>query len=210
MDLSKVDHLVYATLDLEAEVDVLEQKLGVRAVMGGSHPGRGTWNALLSLGEHVYLEIIGPDPEQVTDGNLPPTFGINQITASRLATWVLKSDDPSKLATEAKGFGVDFGEVKDGSRMQTDGALLTWTLSDPLADRESGIIPFLINWGDSAHPAHHSPKGCELIGLRAEHPEADRIRGLLDQLGLDLEVTQGDAPALIATLNTPNGPVTLR
>lgn len=210
MLLNKVDHLVYAALDLEAEVNVLEQKLGVRAVMGGSHPGRGTWNALLSLGNDVYLEIIGPDPGQVTDGQLPPTFGINQITEARLATWVLKSDDPVKLAAEAKGVGIDFGEVKDGSRMQTDGALLTWKLSDPLADRESGIIPFLINWGDSPHPAQHSPKGCELVGLRAEHPEADRIRGLLDQLGLDLEVTQGNAPALIATLNTPNGQVLLR
>ncbi len=209
MFLKKIDHLVYATLDLEAEVDVLEQKLGVRAIMGGQHPGKGTWNALMSLGENVYLEIIGPDPEQMVDGQLPNKFGIDQITASRMSTWVLKSDDPVKLAADAKAYGIDFGEVQDGSRKQTDGALLTWKLSNPVADRESGILPFLIDWGQSPHPAHNTPKGCELLHLRAEHPEADRIQALLDQLNLELPLTKGEAPKLIAALRTPNGEIEL-
>jgi len=209
MFLNKIDHLVYATLDLKAEVDVLEQKLGIRAIMGGAHPGKGTWNALMSLGENVYLEIIGPDPDQMVDGKLPNKFGIDQITESRMSTWVLKSDDPVKLAEDAKKFGIDFGEVQEGSRKQTDGALLTWTLSDPVSDRESGILPFLINWGQSPHPAHSSPKGCELIALRAEHPEVDRIQALLNHLDLKLPLTKGATPKLIATLRTPNGGVEL-
>jgi hypothetical protein len=42
-----IDHLVYATPDIEATVDELAERLGVRATPGGRHRGLGTWNALL-------------------------------------------------------------------------------------------------------------------------------------------------------------------
>ena len=60
--LKRVDHLVYATPDLEASLNNLEKLLGVRAAAAGQHPGRGTRNALLRLGEDSYLLIDGPDP----------------------------------------------------------------------------------------------------------------------------------------------------
>ena len=41
-------------------------------------------------------------------------------------------------------------------------------------------------------------------------PDADRVRGLLDGLGLDLQVESGPAPALIATIRGPRGAVELR
>ena len=59
-----VDHLVYATPDVEQSVAELEARLGVRASPGGQHLGLGTYNALLALGEACYLEIVGPDPLQ--------------------------------------------------------------------------------------------------------------------------------------------------
>ena len=46
-------------------------------MMGGSHPGLGTHNALLSLGDESYLEIIAPDPTQPKPDH-PRIFGLDE------------------------------------------------------------------------------------------------------------------------------------
>jgi hypothetical protein len=72
-----------------------------------------------------------------------------------------------------------------------------------------GIVPFFIDWGKTPHPAAALPKGCVLVALRFEHPDATRIKAGLSALGLNLRVDAGSAPALIATIRTPHGDVEL-
>jgi hypothetical protein len=88
--------------------------------------------------------------------------------------------------------------------------LLTWQFTNPLVVVGDGIVPFFIDWGTSPHPARTAARGASLIGLRAEHPDPDRVQNLLRTLGLDFRVTNGPAPALIATIDSPRGRVELR
>ena len=44
-----LDHLVYATPDLDASVEELAERFGADPVPGGAHPGWGTRNALIGL-----------------------------------------------------------------------------------------------------------------------------------------------------------------
>jgi hypothetical protein len=207
--LAKVDHLVYATPDLDMGIKRLEDLLGVRAAPGGQHPGLGTRNALIALGPSTYIEIIGPDPDQPKPAG-PMRFGIDDLEAPRLVGWVAKGIELEQLVSRARRSGVALGDVISGSRKRPDGVLLSWRYTDPsvvIADR---LVPYFIDWGKSPHPAATAAPGVTLVALRAEHPDATRVQRMLDQLGLDLQVQAGPAPALIATLDSPRGRVQLR
>jgi len=207
--LPRVDHLVYATPDLNRGIEEIEKLLGVRATPGGQHPGRGTHNALLALGPAAYLEIIAPDPEQPPP-KAPRSFGIDGLKESRLIAWAAKGNDLEQLRREAARNGLHLGEVASGSRKRPDGVLLSWQYTNPQTVLADGIVPFFIDWGKSPHPARTAAGGLSLIDLHAEHPDADRVQKMLRQLGIDLPVQRGSRPALIAVITGPNGRVELR
>jgi hypothetical protein len=207
--LERIDHLIYATPRLAEAVDEIEAALGVRAADGGTHQDWGTRNALIALGPRVYLEIIGP----ISEGGVAPAqapFGIATLAAPRLSTWAARATSLVDLARGALHRGVDLGGAQQRTRRRPDGTVLVWTMTDPFKAREGGILPFFIDWGPTPHPATGSPGGCELLDLRAEHPEAGRVRATLDVLGLGLAVTEGARPALVATIASPRGRVELR
>ena len=205
----QVDHLVYGTPDLARGVAEIERLLGVTATPGGQHPGRGTRNALVSLGVSAYLEIIGPDPDQPAPA-MPRTFGLDTLKESRLVTWAAKGTHLPRLFAQAQRHGITLGNVGAGSRQRPDGVLLSWQFTDPSTLVAGGIVPFFIDWASSPHPAATAAKGATLAGLRAEHPDPPAIERMLRQLGLDVPVTRGAFPALIATIDSPRGRVELR
>lgn len=207
--LARIDHLVYATPDLNRGVEEIEKLLGVRATPGGQHPGRGTRNALITLGPASYLEIIGPDPDQPPPKASRP-FGIDGLTKSKLVAWAAKGADLERLRDDAVRKGIGLGEALSGSRRRTDGVLLGWRYTDPQTVLADGLVPFFIDWGQSPHPAQSAAKGASMIALRAEHPDAQRVERLLRELGLDLPVKSGAAPALVAVIDSPRGRVELR
>ncbi|MBS1716823.1 MAG: VOC family protein [Armatimonadetes bacterium] len=202
--LSQVDHLVYATRDLDKTVVELEELMGVRATPGGQHPGRGTRNALISLGPSAYLEIIGPDPAQ----EIPPVrrwFSIDQLREPRIVTWAAKTNDVGAAVARAAGGGVQLGPVLEGSRQRPDGVKLSWQYTNPDMIVADGIVPFLINWGASPHPASGWKGEVTLLELKAEHPNPEQVRSQLQALGLVMPVDQAPRPGLTAILQTPNG-----
>jgi hypothetical protein len=207
--MNKVDHIIYATPDLELGMARIEELLGVRPIAGGKHPGYGTRNALLSLGDDVYLEIIGPDPEQ-PEPERSRVFRVDEIESPRLTTWVAKEDNlESRIESAAKG-GLQFGGILSGGRRAPDGSFLAWRVSDPQVVNGDGVVPFLIDWGETPHPATTAPRGGTLLSLRAEHPDPEAVRLLLSAAGLDLPLESGPEPALIATVETPGGRAELR
>ena len=208
---SAIDHLVYAVPDLVSGIDRMERLLGVRPASGGHHPGWGTANALLSLGSDVYLEVIGPDPDQ-PDPPRPRPFGLDQLSHARLAAWAVSVADLEARIRASAARGYHPGRIFPSSRHQPDGSLLTWQLAlpDALHLPFDGLIPFLIDWqGTAVHPAAVTPSGGTLAELRAEHPEPSEPRALLDALDVELALTRGPAARLIAVIESPAGRVEL-
>lgn len=208
--LTRIDHLVYATSDIEESIVDLETRLGVRPALGGQHIGRGTHNALLALSDRSYLEVIGPDATQAETVS-PRWFQIDSLDAPRLVTWAVKEAELNKLRAKAKACGIYLGPVVSGTRRRSDGTWLRWRFTDPATVIADGLVPFFIDWGDSPHPAESAPPGLVLESLRAEHPEPTVVMRALTAVGIDLlPVESGPRPALIATLRTKGGLVQLR
>jgi Glyoxalase-like domain len=204
--LSCVDHLVYASADLEQGIAEVEQLLGIRASLGGQHPIWGTRNALVALGPSSYLEIIAPDPDHSPPAGGRP-FGLEALGSSRLIGWAAKGSGLTNFRDAAARHGVELGRVISGSRTQADGTVLTWKLTDLRCVIADGIVPFFIDWGIAPHPALVASQGATLVSLVATHPDADRVRQMLRIIGVDLPVDAGRAPALIAQIDCPNGRV---
>ncbi len=209
--VTAVDHLLLGVADLERGIQWVEERTGVRPVAGGSHPGRGTRNALLSLGSRQYLEVIAPDPAQSTS-----TFRIDLRTLKepRLVTWAAATLDIEAVARAAKAAGRGVLGPTDGSRARPDGRMLRWRSLAVASTLAVGIvepIPFFIQWAaDAVHPASDSPAGCELKALRIAHPEPAAVADALKAVGIDADVASASEAALYATISTPKGVVELR
>lgn len=193
-----IDHLVYAAPDLDAAVDAVERRFGVRAAGGGQHLGLGTHNRLLALGPRTYLEIIAPDPAQ-PEPDLPRPFGVDGVTAPGLVGWAVTCDDifPARDAAAARGF--DPGHVIDGQRRTSSGDVLRWRLTGSAL--AGGVVPFLISWGDTPSPALSAPPGLVLESLHVEHPDPALVTSWLHALGAEAEVRLAPSPALVARIS---------
>jgi len=204
-----VDHLVWGGRVLEEEIDRLETLLGVRASPGGQHPGEGTHNAIIRLGPAVYLELIAPDP-----GQRPPVkprwFTLDSLRKPRLVTWAAAAPDLEARVLAARRTGIPVGEVRHGERRRPDGGVLSWRFTYPDLRVGNGLVPFLIDWGRGRHPAESAPGGVKLAALRAEHPDPATIPRMLRGMGINLDVSIGPEPALVATVESPRGRVELR
>lgn len=197
--MAVLDHLVLAVPDLDAAVPVIAARLGVHPEPGGVHPGWGTRNALVGLGRdpHAYLEIVGPDPEQDVDER---AFGVGTIDRPAFVAWAVRPAPGERFDDLVRGAGDRLGPVRAMSRRRADGRELHWRLTAPV----TGAMPFLIDWGDTAHPAEALPPAVRLEALQLFDPAPDELAAGLRALGLT-DVAYSGAPGLAAVLRDGSG-----
>ena len=121
-----------------------------------------------------------------------------------LATWCVRSDNLSGLAARTGGRLV--GPVRAMSRARPDGVRLEWTLTMPVVPPpHGGIVPFFIDWGETAHPCGDLPDyGVRLAALSGRHPDPESVGRDLSALGVAMELRPG-RPLLEACLEVAGG-----
>jgi len=206
------DHLVVAAATLAQGIDWIDDKLGARPQFGGKHPSMGTHNALLRIGQRLFLEVLAVDPEAPAPLRArwfdldEPRMRATLAEAPALVHWVARTSDIDAAAARCTE---DLGAIVPAQRGD-----MRWRITVP-ADSHlpgRGLVPTLIEWSDERHPTDTLPDvGLELVALAGEHPEPAGIREALAALGLSdaLKVTYGRTARLAAMLRTSRGIVPL-
>ena len=203
----RIDHVIVGTSDLDLAVRQIAESTGVRPVFGGAHPGRGTRNALIALGDGTYLELLAPDPAQAVDNE--ELGELRALSRPTPVGWAVSADNEAAIRSALAGADVATSKSEGGSRVKPDGAVLRWT-SFGYAAIEDSLAPFFIVWAKPAsHPSRTSPTGCRLTGLRIEGPEADSLRRAITPLRLDVTVDRADRARMHLSLSCPKGAISL-
>ena len=202
----RLDHFIYAGRDLEAMRQQFERLTGVAPARGGRHPGLGTHNALASLGDDVYFELLAVDPEQRQ--SLEGTMGgrIDALPYPRLFAYMLRGRDLKRQKDILKRHGIE-ADLFDASRNTPDGRTLNWRLLVPHPHPLGDFVPKFIDWLDTVHPATTSTRGCTFESFELGHPDAAVLNALLKDLGADLLVESADQPCFRLRVQSPRGRV---
>ncbi len=197
-----LDHILLGCNDLDLGMELVEQNTGVRPAIGGVHPGRGTRNALLSLGERRYLEIIAPDPAQQKIVHFPQ---IREMKEPRLIGWAVHPPDIAATAKLLRDNQIAFQGPDDGSRKRPDGRVLNWKTIN-LADDRHGILPFFIEWSaDSVHPSKDAPQGFHLDYFTVMVVDPAELSKVFQRIGVAATVERSDKDRLRAHITGPKG-----
>jgi len=208
--MPELDHLIFASPDLQEGVRLIEELTGAAAQPGGPHPGVGTHNALLTFNSSTYFEVIGIDPDQ-PEPERPRPFGLDDRRPPHLAGYAIHPSEDETLEDVVemmRASGFDPGEIRSMSRLRPDGTEIAWRLTAvgarPPAD---GVLPFVIDWGDQPSPALSLPPMGTLESVSIHHGDAD-VRRAAEALGLGVETVEG-TPAVVAMVRTAKGVIQL-
>jgi len=207
-----LDHLIVAATTLADGIEFIAEVTGVVPQPGAKHVAMGTHNALLRLGDRVYLEIIAIDP----DGEKPPRprwFDLDDITLRselterpQLISWVARSADIERAVAACV---IPLGTV---TPMERGDYRWRITIPDDGKRPAKGIVPTLIQWDVPMHPADRLPPSkVSIAQVAATHSNSAYVRSALATLGLadSVRVTYDRETRLAAMLQTPRGIVTL-
>jgi hypothetical protein len=197
-----LDHILVGCSVLQDGIDFVERHTGVRAAFGGVHPGRGTQNALLSLGTRRYLEIIAPDPQQSASPS-ELSAKLKKLSEPRLVGWAAHPGDLQVFAADLAKAGITAEGPTPGSRKRPDGSALHWKTLN-LKDDADGLLPFFIEWdANSPHPSTDAPSGCQLLDFELLTPDPAVLAKSIAPLNLKAPIAKGSLPQLHAVISGP-------
>lgn len=203
----KLDHIIWAVPDLEAACQRIHALTGIEPQSGGVLPGRTqSHNALLSLGNGSYLEILCPArtgtakwANYVEDGN-SHVIGYAMTVKDRFSHLLAALASARLKPNGPRPFG----------RVRPDGTKLNWELVHITGTEFDNAMPFFIDWLDSKpHPSVSSPGGIKLSSFAISHPRAKELQNSFKMLSIDTPVVASDRHYMEVTLQTPKGEVRL-
>lgn len=198
----KIDHIILGINDLEKGISQFKELTGVTPVFGGVHPNSFTQNALVSLENQAYIEILAPRSDLDSIPNWIMEF--EDLTP---CGWAVTSKSIDITRSKLLSFNYIISDPISGSRDTPLGDKITWTTFG-FNDNKSYVFPFFINWDKNVlHPSENAPKGCRLSELQLFSND-NSLTKLSNILNIDLDVIKSPEDKIILRIRTPKGDVT--
>lgn len=201
-----IDHVILAINNLDSGIIEIKRLTGIEPVYGGKHPDSYTQNALLSVGDNMYIEILAPRNDL---DSIPVFFkNLNHLTP---VGWAMFSNDIEKTKNSIESIGFKLGDIIPGSRITAKGEKLEWKTGVITETNQETLFPFFISWNpNSIHPSQNAPLGCTLKRLVLKSSKLDNLEKLLEGLNVSnhkIKVEPGNADQIDLVLETSKGEV---
>ena len=197
--------MILGVSDLTHGIREFDRLTGVTPRLGGRHPGRDTQNALVTLGDGRYLEILAPADPAVgsTDRRVRATYRDLAFSG-----WALQTRSIETGIARMRDAGVEISDPLPGSRRTPERTLLEWQTA-VARGRGLELAPFLIRWNpETVHPSASSPAGCRLVALELEHPDPGPLGTFFAAAGFNAALRHGASARMTLMLDSPKGRVT--
>jgi hypothetical protein len=189
----QLDHVLIAVGDLAGAAREIEARHGLASIEGGRHPGWGTANWIVPLGD-AYLELVAV-VDAVEAAQSPFGSWVAQASPARLEPlgWAVRTNELDEVA---RRLGL---VVSAGSRAARGGRLLRWRLAGIEQAAAEPSLPFFIEWEHGTPhpgctPGPHRAAGVQIAKLELAG-DADRLAAWLGAHRLPVIVHPG-TPAL--------------
>jgi hypothetical protein len=175
----------------------MEARHGLASIEGGRHPGWGTANRIVPLGDS-YLELVSvvdaAEAAQTPFGSW--VAGVHSKPAQPLG-WAVRTHNLDEVARR-----LDL-TIGDGSRATRDGQLLRWRFAGVEQAAAEPSLPFFIEWAQGTPfpgraPTRHRAGAVQITKLQLEG-DANRLAAWLGAHRLPIDVRAG-APAVAGIL----------
>ena len=169
--------------------------LGFDVLDGGVHPGVGTANRVIPLGEQ-YLELLGVvAPEQARRSEYGQSLLRAIADGDRLVRWSLRTD---AIDDVAQRLGID---VEARTRRRPDGELLSWRAAGLKCALEDATLPFFMQWDRAEqYPglmrATHRNGARGVVSLSLTPRDAARFQRWSDGADAPLDIRADPEPGL--------------
>jgi Glyoxalase-like domain len=201
--LMEFDHVLIAVADLDASVGAFESLYGLASVEGGRHPGWGTANRIVPLGD-AYLELVAVVDQDEAVGSVFGRWVQSGQVGSPLG-WAVRTKHIDAVAQR-----LDL-EVRPGSRRTAGGEVVRWRAAGIEQAAADSSHPFFIEWALEAQfpglaEAHHpaAPTGISKLVVNGD---AGRLSTWLGSHALPIIVRSGNPGVASVVVSTAAGEI---
>jgi Glyoxalase-like domain len=189
--------------DLAAAARAFEARYGLASVEGGRHPGWGTANRIVPLGDSYFELVAIVDESEARESLLGRWVAARRNGLARPLGWAVRTQGLDRVAGRLEL------AVHGGSRDLPGGGAVQWRLAGLEQAVAEPSLPFFIEWAPgSPFPgrtaAAHRDGDVRIAALELEG-DADRLAVWLGHHDLPISVRPGEPAVVGIELTGPSG-----